>query len=256
MQFFRIFQHLLPDSLAWRLALGTTVRRFFEALSDSPQRVREFADEVFADAFPTTTREVAEWESQFGLDHNANETAARLALAADWSSGGGQSPDYLQGVLQTAGFNVYVHEWWGSSLPYVARDPRFYTEVPLLGESQCADDTDPDQPQCTGFALDGVPEEGQPQCDRSLVNETHYLVNKDLTPRAPPPVPDDENLWPYFLYIGGETFPDHAAVPFARREEFERLLLRLRPTQNWIVTLIDYSAPGGIFDDTFDFTFE
>ncbi len=253
MLFFRIFQHLLPDSPPWRLALSSTLRKFFVALSDSPQRIREFADLVLADAFPSTTREIVEWEKQFGLTHNSNESAARLALAAEWASGGGQSPHYIQAVLRTAGFDVYVHEWWESGPPYVARDPRDYTDVALFGSWQCADDAD--QPQCSGYSL-GVPLEDQPQCDAFLANDPHYIVNKDLTPRAPPPVPADSATWPFFIYIGAETFPDHASLPEARRDEFERLILKLRPSQNWIVTLIDYvPSADGIFDDTFDSTF-
>lgn len=252
MQFLRVFQHLLPDALAWRLALGSTVRKLFEGLAAAPQAIREFADAVFLDAFPATTREVEEWEKEFGLDHNPSEVAARQALAAEWASGGGQSPHYLQGVLRTAGFDVYVHEWWASGPPYVARDPRDYTEIVSLGSWQCADDSG--QPQCSGYSL-GVPNDDQPQCDAFLANDPRYIVNKDLTPRAPPVIPSDPAYWPFFIYIGAATFPDHAEIPLSRREEFERLVLKLRPTQQWIVTLVDFAPPTSIFDSTFDLTF-
>lgn len=245
MLFLRVFQHLLPDAEAWRITVAKQLRKFFEGLTGAPTDAVQFVDEVYGDIFPKTTRELNEWERQFGLSITPNPNdpddpatiAGRLALAAEWAATGGQSPSYIQGVLQTAGFDVYIHEWWSSGPPYVARDPRDYTDQPLIGLYQCTGDGEPSQPQCSDLGT-------QPQCNAFLANDTHYLVNLDLTRRPPPRVPDDPNTWPYFIYVGGETFPDHATVDITRRAEFERLLLKLRPTHNWIVELIDFEAAG------------
>jgi hypothetical protein len=250
--FFRQIKHLLPSGAAWSLTVNKTLRRFFLGLSEQPAATKTFVDNVYLDLFPETTRELNEWERQFGLaltdtsggDADPEVINGRLLLAAEWRATGGQSPSYIQGVLQAAGFDVYVHEWWSSGPPYVARDPRDYTDQPLIGSWQCTGYDGgalplPTQPQCSAFA-------SQPQCNRWLANETHYLVNLDLTRRAPPPVPDDPDTWPYFMYVGGETFGANADVDITRRSEFERLLLKLRPTHNWIVTLVDYVAVGGL----------
>jgi len=226
--FLRVFQHLLPDAAAWRLPYGGTLRKFFEGLAGAPADARAFTDAVYEDLFPATTRQLSEWESQLGLTANALEAVRRANLAAEWVATGGQSPSYIQGVLQTAGFDVYVHEWWESGPnPYVARDPRAYTIEPLIGTIQCGEPL----AQC-----------GEPLAESSnvLVNEPLYLVNKDLTERAPPPIPDDETKWPFFLYIGAETYPEFASVPLSRKTEFHRLILKIRPTQLWVVTLVDY----------------
>jgi len=245
--FFRIISHLLPSGAAFSVTVNKTLRRFFLGLSEQPAETKEFIDLVYLDLFPETTRELNEWERQFGLpltDMTSDPAVVngRLLLSAEWKATGGQSPSYLQGVLQAAGFDVFVHEWWSSGPPYVARDPRDYTDNPLIGSWQCTGFDGgglplPTQPQCSALA-------SQPQCNRWLANDTHYLVNLDLTRRAPPPVPDDPAKWPYFVYVGGETFPDFATVDITRRAEFERLLLKLRPTHNWIVTLIDYESVG------------
>jgi uncharacterized protein DUF2313 len=242
---FRAFQHLVPRGLAWRLPVGRSLRKLFEGLAPAFGRERDFADDILNDLFPATTRQLAEWEAQYGLEpaESDSEATRRLALAAEWAATGGQSPGYIEGVLQAAGFDVYVHEWWSSGPPYVARDPNDYTDLPLIGSVQCTPDGESDQPQCTA---DNEPD--QPQCDAFLVNDPHYFVNLDLTPRAPPPIPDDPDVWPYFLYIGGETFPDLAVVPIARKASLERLIQKLKPAQNWIVTLITYD---GVFDDSF-----
>lgn len=271
MLFFRIIQHLLPRAAAWRITIDKPLRRFFLGLAGWLERddflltedeqtlttedgheflvegsgftnPRRYSDEVFEDIFPATTRELAEWESQFGLVANPSETIRRQNLAAEWAARGGQSPAYIQGVFQTAGFNVFVHEWWSSGPPYVARDPRDFADQPLIGQYQHTASADlAHQPQCTGFTVGGLPVAGQPQCDRFLANDPHYIVNLDLTPRAPPPIPSDPNAWPFFFYLGAETFPDHVSVPASRRGEFERLVQKLKPSQQWVVTLVDYT---------------
>lgn len=245
MLFLRIFQHLLPRAAAWKITIEKHLRDFFEGLSEQPAVTRTFADQVYEDLFPTTTRELDEWEKHYGLSptSDATDLQRRQALAAEWRAGGGQSPDYIEGVLQTAGFPVYVHDWWSSGPPYVARDPRNYTTRPLVGTYRCGsiNGVDPvwaDGPTCSNFA-------GQPRCNNFLNNDPHYLVNKDLTQRAPPPIPSDPNTWPYFMYVGGQTFPNYAVVDVVRRDEFQRLLLKLRPTHLWIVTLVDYTALAG-----------
>jgi hypothetical protein len=222
-------QHLLPDATAWRLTIGRTLRRFFEGLAEAPADARAFIDAVFDDAFPATSRELAVWEAQFGLSALTLDADRRSQIGAAWSAQGGQSPSYIQAVLRAAGFDVYVHEWWAmpATDPRVARDPRTYTQQPLIGSTQCGDT----------LSLCGEPYQ---QCDRFLRNDVGYLVNLDLTPRAPPPVPDDSAAWPYFIYVCAATFGTKANVPAARRADFERLLLKICPAQQWIVTYVNY----------------
>lgn len=252
MTFFRVIQHLLPTGAAWRVVVEKTLRRFFLGLSEQPQLTRGYIDKVYLDLFPETARSkddavpeersgaLEEWEAQFGLTPNGTEAQRRLALAAEWRATGGQSPSYIQGVLQTAGFDVYVYDWWSSGPPYVARDPRDYTEIALVGIYQCTGDAFmlTSQPQCSALAT-------QPQCNDWLANEVYYLVNKDLTRRAPPPVPDDPNTFPYWFYIAGASFPTHAVIDIARRDEFERLVLKLRPLHLWVGVLVDFAVLAG-----------
>jgi hypothetical protein len=243
--FFRTFQHLLPTGQAWRAVIDSTLRKFFLGLSEQPALTKAYVDNVYLDLFPETTRELNEWERQFGLSLTDMSTpaavvAGRLALAAEWRATGGQSPSYIQGVLRAAGFDVYVYDWWSSGPPYVARDPRTYTEVALVGIYQCTGDGLPTQPQCSALPT-------QPQCNDWLANEVYYLVNKDLTRRAPPPVPDDPDTFPYWFYIAGATFPTHAVVDITRRAEFERLVLKLRPLHLWGGVLVDFEAIAGSY---------
>jgi len=258
--FFRIFQHLLPRALAWRTKdtaskwtigggpsigdpglliggndQGSTLSRFLHGLADALEPIRDYFDLILLDVFPESTRELDAWEGQFGIEANIDEDIRRLNIAGEWAATGGQSKAYINSVLHAAGFTeVFVHDWWSSGPPYIARDPRDYTDQPLIGSVQCS--ALADQPECSALA-------DQPQCNRFLVNDPHYIVNRNLTDVAPPPVPDNPDTWPYFVYFGAETFPDFVDIPEERRPELERIMEKLTPSQDWIVTLINYQGP-------------
>lgn len=277
MQFIRVFQHLLPRSPAWRLSFSKTLQKFFDGLTGLPTDVKMYADEVWLDAFPATTRQMPKWLGQFGLEHGADEAADVQQLTAAWRAQGGQDPHYLQSTLQDAGFPVYIHEWWADTEPFTSvecgeplaqcgepkalassrsykrfvRDPRDYVNEVLAGTFQCS--AEPDAPECSALS-------DQPQCNRIMVNDPGYLVNSDLSHNAPPAIPDDTlsigrpspryahdwypYTWAYFFYVGAATFPDRVTVPASRRAELERLVLKLRPTHQWVVMLVDYSDAG------------
>jgi len=501
MPFFRIFQHLLPRARAWNLVAEKKLRQLFVGLSKKPEEIREFADLVYYDLFPDTTREIAAWEKQFGLPTASTEQQQRDNVSAHWQSQGGQDREYIEGVLAAAGFDVTLHEWWHTSAgevlsfdgvdgyvevshdadfdviewntswtiscwfrlepvnsseqtiiakasasgtqqgwwvevtasgniqvalvndwgggnrvfgastsfgnlddddwhhlvvtydgsgsrfgltcwvdnvsstfsgsgdtisatmatsrdveigrrddtnywpgtsggtpvagyldevaiwsgvemnasqvadlynsggvvdyttldtaddlvaywrmgegasfpnipdesgnghsgtmtdmsatdlverdtlqpgtvpPYVARDPNDYAESALIGTEQCFEEPNNDV-QCTD-TLDGPP-----RCNAFPVTEASYLVNKSLGVNIPPPLPTDPDRFPYFIYVGDETFPDKVTIPRSRKDEFERLLLKLCPTQHWIVLRVNYELDFGIFDSTFDDSFE
>jgi hypothetical protein len=76
-------------------------------------------------------------------------------------------------------------------------------------------------------------------CNQFLANEVWYLWNDDLTNQAPPAVPDDVTYWPHFWYVGGAPFGNLLLVTREDRKCFEQLLLKLGPTEQWIVTMFD-----------------
>lgn len=112
--FLRQIQHLLPRSRVWKLPYGSNLRKFFEGLAGFGGDAKTYVDSVYEDLIPETTRELTEWEKQHGLFENASKTEAerRAALDAEWEAQGGQSKEYIEGVLQTAGFDVYLHPSW------------------------------------------------------------------------------------------------------------------------------------------------
>ena len=260
--FLRIFQQLLPNARAWRITVDKQLRQFFQGLTGLGSDTREFTDLVYKDIDPQETRELTKWEGQFGLaDTGLAEQERRDRLAATWQALGGQSPRYIQDTLQAAGFNVYVHEWW--ELPIVgsrvARSPLAVLNdgvQPLQYIVSCG----------ANKANCGNPEA---VCGASIQPTGAVLVNKILVPEVgavagaqlmscgnPKAIcglqsgtyipkqyvtPIESGKWPYFLYIGGQTYPDHATVSASRRNEFETLCLKICPNQQWLGLLIDYT---------------
>lgn len=273
MDFLRLFQHLLPSGRAWRITVEKRLRQFFAGLTVIPEGVKENADSIFEDVFPDTTSKLSDWEEQFGMQNAVStEAERRERLAATWRQlYGGQSPRYIQDTLQAAGFDVYVHEWWepvagrpcggsvdGNATP-VARDPFTYLwdgvtdrafvgcghDLLYCGGDRAFSNSQDDPP---GYVLVNkvkVTEQLPIGCGNDLLycgGLQAACGAETLTfPFKTYQIPSDPDGFPYFLYIGGENFPDQAVVQGARREEFERLCLRICPAQQWLGILVTYS---------------
>lgn len=229
--FSRIIRHLLPRARAWRAFAGSMLRRLIDGLSGVGSDAREFVDDVYGDGFPGTTRTLDRWEAQFGLtpgDLSIGERRARLDSA--WKAVGGQSPRYIQDVLQGAGFDVWIYEWWvPESSPVEARDPRAYVGATAIGTNRCG---------MPGVRC-GV---ASATCNDTVLRaDAFLLVNRGLeTPIAPAP-PSDPDQWPFILYLGGEAFGTQAQIPASRRLEFETLALQICPTHLWLGLIVDYT---------------
>lgn len=268
--FLRIFQHLLPNARAWQLTASKYLRRFIEGLAGASADVRAFIDTTYRNLSPQDTQELTEWEHQFALPETGlSEAQRRDRLAAIWQAVGGQDPRYLQDTLQARGFDVYVHEWWQPGTePAVGETGCATPRNPLLWLRSEFDDRT-FSVQCG----EAIAQAGEPEalCGNTFTPRGYPLVNKvvetipDVQPlcgaaisecgepqalcgnfasyrqaRKTYIVPDDPEKWPYFLYIGGETFGDVAQVEPSRREEFENLCLKLCPAQQWLGILVEY----------------
>lgn len=268
--FLRIFKHLLPNARAWRITVDKNLRQFFEGLTGLGEDVNSFFDGVWLDIFPETTREIPAWENQFGLPNTlTDEQERRDRLNATWKALGGQSPRYIQDTLQAAGFDVYVHEWWvpGTEAAVdvkaaaTARDPFTYLNdgsqlIQYLSVDGGADMQDGD----LVVAMDGatIQPTGYPLVNKILISSSLIIGDGSVEMQDGSAfasdgsiltiyslkqyqIPSDPTKYPYFLYIGGMNFPDHANVSQSRRNEFETLCLKICPAQQWLGILVNYS---------------
>lgn len=258
--YLRVFKHLLPKALALSVIHEKFLRKFFEGLSEFQSDARVFVDQIFEDIDPASTRELDAWEEQFALSGAGTENERRQSLDAAWKARGGQSPGYLQKILQDAGFDVYVHEWWYYDGPTrLVRDPREYAgDVwrSVLGEPEMVLG-EPDAvlgeiisgaryalvnkgPGISYFKPTAYNCLGEP---RSVLGEPEAVLGETSGLRFVPveyTVPDDPAAWPFFVYVGGEIFPNLAKVSAARRVELERMVLKYFPDHLWVIMLINY----------------
>lgn len=153
----------------------------------------------------------------------------------------------------------FVVEWFSPAVqPLTVKNPNTY-----LADGGPTDSTSLDEPlmECgevtalcgetigaRGFLLVNIVEQsttlflgcGDPQmeCDEVLA-----LCGEALSvtfDRFPYLIPTDVDEWRYILYVGAEVWPQVASVDLARQEEFESLLLRICPGQQWLGILVDY----------------
>lgn len=262
--FFRVFEHLLPfGSRIWQMKLFSPLRSFFMGLTSLPLAVRNFIDRVWLDTQPQDTLQLPKWETQFGL-RNASliDQEKRDRLDAAWKRTGGQSPRYLQDVMQANGFDVYMHEWWElpAADPPVAHNPNSFlsdggpTWRMASGNTPNAFSGDPLAQSGERFDLAGFL-----LVNKILTAVTSFVTAGDLEMQSGDPlavsgevlsltlgfqlytIPGDPDEWAQFLYWGAETFPAFAVVPAARKDEFEDLLLSICPGEKWLGLLITYA---------------
>ena len=279
MSWLRAFQHLLPRARAWWLTPDKVLRRFFLGLAPPLDDARAFLDQRFVDLDPQRTTQLVQYETLFALPSaGLTEQQRRDRLDGRWKAQGGQDPRYIQDTLQAAGFPVYVHEWWepdpthptggsvnGDVVP-VARNPNDYLDdgtggLPFLMYDGEPDAQDGDLDGLAAIvAQDGktAAEAGYPLVNKILEATDTFIGDGSsamldggtgamdggiLTRYSQKQyvIPADPLAFPFFLYIGGATFPDVADIPESRREEFEDLCLQICPTEQWLGILVQYS---------------
>lgn len=270
MMFLRIFKHLLPNARAWRITVDKKLREFFDGLSSVGSDLKTFFDEVWLDIFPDTTRELDEWENQFALrDTGLTDQERRDRLTATWRALGGQDPRYIQDTLQANGFPVFVHEWWepgtepgvGVKQCVTPRNPLTVLRREFTGATLLVDCGEPLAACGEAFAEagNGLQPVGYPLVNKifQTVPDLLTLCGEPIAEAGEPEalcgnffqftevlkeyiVPTDQTKWPYFLYLGGQTFGDISQIPSTRKDEFEALCLKICPTQQWLGILVEY----------------
>lgn len=244
----RPFSALFPAGHAWSSPSTSILKRLAGVFNAKLTEAASDVHAVFEDSFAETTRELSSWENELGLREGPTTFARRSAIDAALKSDGGQSLTFLQNILQSAGFNVWVHTCWASESLAVRRDPRVYANPPEYGTELCTDQVSWGQPQCTSVQL-----WDQPQCN-GVVRGVNYFNNITLQDDYVPPIPNDSVFWPFFIYVGGETFPEYAEIDMSRYDELMRLICRHRPLRHWVVLLVqgDPVDPPGTDTMTMD----
>lgn len=293
MLFLKVFQHILPKARAWSITVLKPLRTFWESLTILGSNFKNYADiYIFNALYAQKTVLLDEWIAEFGLelDSSLSEQQKRDRLASRWAELGGQSPGYIQNALRSAGFDVYVYDWWLPGYTILCGEPLALCGEPLAQCGQTSTDIHYGIPrvknpfdylrstylpkggievQCndplarcgelqalcgnttekTSYPLVNIIQitikhftalcgEALIECDESLAicgeYDGYIHTYRDYT------IPRDPKFWPYFAYVGGKPFGTIAYVPKLRRTEFEKLCLRLFPTQLWLGIMVQY----------------
>lgn len=258
-KFFKIIKQLSTKSKSISLFVQKKLVQFFEGLTALPEDFRNYLHQIWLDIFPETTRELEMWKDQFGIEYFPDDDEDQIdVITAEWQSMGGQSAYYLQSELQKAGFGVQVHEnnppvdpdtFLSSQFVMIANGPNAYAGRSDAFAGRTGGELLVNGPILTNYPL-YLSYAGNENCVcGNTVGHCGYfakIVGYDKTYE----VTDDPDYWGSFFFIGGDATRDpitneltdiaNANVSNSRKDEFKRLILKLKPSQTWAGLLINY----------------
>ncbi len=225
-----IFKHLLPTGKAWRLTIDKPLRRLVEGLSSAAQDARDYIDARYLDLFPYTSTTLDEWAQQFDVE------ATPEAVDAAWKATGGQSVEYVEGILRANGFDLTLHAFWvpGTEPPIGVldvprvRNPNFFLDSSGWIGEPIYTAGDPQITAGANFTAGATTQAGEGPGYLLVDGTNTYYPQQDAA------------RWPYYVYIGAESFPSLAQISLSKRAELEALLLKHIPAHVWIGVLVTY----------------
>lgn len=208
-----LMKQLLPTGRAFKVVPDGWLSGLIDATSLSINKAVDsmlsIQDSILPDNVNFTEDDANDWERRLGMITSSGVLLSdrKLAIQRKINHPGTikarQHYLYIQGQLQNAGFDVFVHE----NIVSVA-----------LGDLQHKEDLQHGQQQHGGSFGDRVTN----YIDKDLDN-TYYVTNIRSC-----------------FYIGGEILGDYANIPAARTDEFRQLIIRLKPCQMTAYLYINY----------------
>lgn len=246
----RLTKQLYPKGRAFRLSKGSRIERLHNALSVSENKMLEDAKATLNSILPDndgfTVEDAERWEQRLGMISNSLTSLddRKAAIIRKMNHPGDilarQSWDYLQGQLQLAGFDVYVHE----NIP--EESPQSVLELVLgLGEMESGNSemgelemgsAETFYPSLFIVSEMGEIEMGSPEMDGFQYN--NLVVN--FINETPDSTFDIGQNFRSTFFIGGTVKGTFANVPLSRKDEFRKTILQLKPAQTVGILFINY----------------
>ena len=252
----KLTDRFYPSGRAFKIFSGSWKESFYKALSMSESRAYSDARGIFNSILPDndlfSVGGVAFWERRLGVFGNENSLLEERKQAIfrkinhPGEAKARQHFLYIQGQLQKAGFNVFLHENIFQPGSY-AKNP-----IEIVGTTGSA------------FHSENL-QHGQTQLGRIIINiiansidqkiDDDFVWQKIFTEKISrhsnnvfhgeiQHTPTDsefiESNYRNMFYIGGEVLGTYATIPKEREIEFRSLVLSLKPVQNIGVLLINY----------------
>jgi hypothetical protein len=263
-KYFNLFKYLLPTGNAFSITIQKYLTNLFEGLTALPDDERQYIDDIYFDLFPCCTRSPELWENQFGIRNpSSDDTVRRNEIDTNWKLKGGQSAYYLETTLNNAGFAVQVHEnnpktdpdnfisalfvmtcgmttaVCGNDAAYAGKTGGYILAngfIPITSDQRDFLMT------CGGDGFDNV------TCGQTVAvcgYFEQFIVNPKIYE-----IPDDDAYWNHVFFIGGDATRDPVThkltaietvtLSASRRQEFEKLILKIKGTHLWAGMMIDY----------------
>lgn len=224
-----ILESLLPPGLLWEVEQGEGLDNLLDGLAASLDATVADMAALSVVRDPQRTQILADLEREYGVGVAAgsSESARRAHLSAfKAATNGDGGRDFLQRVLDAAGFTVRVHV---NNPPVDPGSFVLYAAGSTFGNST---------------AQFGVSSMGAKRGEL-LANGEVYRDQAKVAYS----VPANEGYWSMVFFVGGAatrnglgelTSIADAEVPAERRAELRRLILKCKPMSTWAGLLINY----------------
>lgn len=214
----QLTKQLYPKSFVWKLFNDSIFYFLHMALSRSENeiltKIKRLQNSTLPDNNEFDEFDAARWNNALAItNENLELDIFKMALIRKINFPGDiktrQNYLYLQGELNKAGFNVFVHENKLADIPY---NPAGSTcGLFLCGEQNVGE---------VGIQYDIIAND--------IYFDSSFLIASNLQLR-------------FSFFIGGENFLDRAEIPLNRKSEFINLILKLKPAQTIGLSLIDFT---------------
>lgn len=223
-QLINLTKRLFPTGRAFKANDGGTLDDIYRALNEEQEvaynDVVGILDSILPDNPNFTAEDASDWERRLGIAASSTTSLddRKAAISRKYAHPGNiparQHHLYIEGQLQAAGFNVFVHE------NLTGEAPDTYVTTPVFTHGSTI-----------AFHGSGVTSGG---------GLATFLVVNSIDPE----IDATFNLGSDFrnvFFIGGQTLGTTADVPATRETEFRQLILNLKPTHLAAALIINYT---------------
>ena len=226
-----VYNALLPGGAIWDVESDSDFDKLLDGLAAGHDSLTEDLKALASIRDPLLTTLLSDLEVEFGIvpDSSVGSAVRRARLlAAKTAANGTGTLEFLQKILQTAGFPVYLYANNPpvdpqSLLGYVPSDI-FGNALAIFGNGACFGSN-----ASKGMLVNGPLYYGQALVTYSDVMAAHY--------------------WPLVFFVGGAaTYLDDGGLaaiapvdlPISRKDEFIRTIIKLKPLHTWVGLLVSY----------------
>lgn len=254
--FFKFLRRLLPKGSAFQAFFGTDWYNLLDGLSIEPNRIADFYEEVRDSGIPGRIPSAAleDWEEFLRLSDGSlltdQERNDRIESKIAQIGGGG--PEYIEGILETEfqeDFEI-IENLSGALTPFAG--PTMGDPIITCGSGATCARLSPN-----GLLIVGPPSFFNKKlfditCDLSLTKTCEGTVpfggtmtcgrytGIDIIERVYE-LPTDQALWPLIWFITGPLgFNDFVDLPIARRNDFIKTVIGLKPAHTWVIAQVNF----------------